>query len=143
MEVLKMNIVKQISNSWIGLLRSFILGILGGIFIIYTVLLYETISEPKTQLSEYEERYLHQSGWSLFIDDEYHLFSNDGGQHWYAIIDNVIVGEADEIYPGLVKHLQSVDDLIEYVEKNGPITLKSTEEFKLLEDNGFSIRKKK
>ena len=56
----------------------------------------------------------------------YQLRSFDGGKHWYAISteDGVIIeGLAEEIFPGLLAHLEGWEELTKYVEKNGPVTL--------------------
>lgn len=57
----------------------------------------------------------------------YRLESFDGGKNWYAVDHNSstgetkILGTAEEKFPGLLKHLEGMDALVEYAEKHGAI----------------------
>lgn len=74
----------------------------------------------------------------------YDLRTFDSGNTWYAVKRNddwgiSIIGEAEEVYPGLLDHLEAWDTLTEYVQKNGPIDANSIQ---LLEDAGFKVVEK-
>lgn len=80
----------------------------------------------------------------------YNLQSWDGGKNWYACeYDSEwgikILGLAEDIYPGLLKHLEAWDELTDYVIKNGPIGSNgiSKKDIKILTNAGFEISKKK
>ena len=72
--------------------------------------------------------------------NSYHLFSPNGGRDWYAIDeDDAIIGTADEVYPGLLAHLDGMEALTDHAWKNGPIDLASPEGRGLLEGAGFTV----
>ncbi len=76
----------------------------------------------------------------------YNLKSYDDGKHWYAIEYGddwgiTILGEAEEVYPGLLKHIDAMDRLTDHVNTNGPIASES--DFDLLRDVGFEVKVKK
>ncbi len=71
----------------------------------------------------------------------YNLRTFDSGKHWYAIeYDDdwglIILGEAEEVYPGLLKHLDAMDNLISH----GPIT--NSADLDLLRAVGFTVEEK-
>lgn len=78
----------------------------------------------------------------------YDLRSWDSGKTWYAVKYNsetetlTILGEADTIYPNLLEHLEGMDALTDYVQKNGAIGSKpiSKGEINLLEGAGFTVK---
>ena len=74
--------------------------------------------------------------------DSYRLRSYDGGEYWLAFDeDGMVLGDAEEIYPGLVARNKAFDALTDYVTKNGPITnLNSLHEIELLEAVGFEVK---
>jgi hypothetical protein len=100
--------------------------------------------------------YLVKQGWTKMWGTDtngmsYNLRSFDGGRNWYAASiphgpgqnDGVIIlGKADEIYPGLRKHLDDTDTLTEYVSKHGPLTLANDAEIQMLENVGFTVKRK-
>lgn len=79
----------------------------------------------------------------------YDIRSWDGGKVWYAVeidkdcVDGLwgikILGRANDLYPGLVQHIQSWDVLTKYVEKYGSINPNDPEGMKLLEGVGATI----
>ena len=86
------------------------------------------------------------------IDGEYfnyNLKSWDGGKVWYAIeydTDCVggqwgitILGRADELYPGLLQHIENWDRLSKYVETHGAINPTDPEGLKVLEGVGATV----
>lgn len=80
----------------------------------------------------------------------YLLKSFDGGKIWYAIDKDkwwndkeiVILGNANDIYPGLLEHLDGWDKITKHVTKNGPIGLSDEEGLGLFSKVGVSINKK-
>lgn len=78
----------------------------------------------------------------------YDFRSLDGGKHWYAVSNNidsgtvVILGEADKVYPGLMRCMSDWDGLFDYVKTNGPINPSHPEDLQKLESAGFTVTKK-
>lgn len=104
----------------------------------------ETVSESDRTLS-YTTRHLDSKvgGTMLLTGDNinYNLKTWDSGNHWYAIeYDDdwgvIILGEAEEIYPGLLRHLDALDNLISH----GPIT--NSADLDLLRAVGFTVVEK-
>lgn len=79
----------------------------------------------------------------------YLLKSWDGGKIWYAVeidkdcVDGLwglkILGRADELYPGLIEHIEGWNKLLEYVQKHGPINFDDSAGIRRLEDMGFTV----
>lgn len=98
------------------------------------------------EIAYYQGTYLRKQGFAIGFDD-YELLSFNGGKRWYAVIRDgegavVIRGSADEVFPGLLEHLQGMDALIAYAKKNGPITLvgpNASAELKVLQRAGFMV----
>jgi len=72
----------------------------------------------------------------------YNLKTFDSGKHWYATERNddggvIILGTAEEIYPGLLKHLEAWDKLSDPEYK-----LTRSEKIALLRDAGFTVEEK-
>lgn len=79
----------------------------------------------------------------------FHLVSLDRGKHWYAVDPDrnegeiVILGSAEEKFPGLLDHLEGMDVLKNYVLENGPITFSDDRkevERAILEGAGFTVQ---
>lgn len=114
----------------------------------------EEMGRLKRDLNFYNSTYLsHQGGTLLWGDGKkiinYNLRSFDGGKKWYAceICNNgelKILGEAEVIYPGLMKSLVAWNKIKEHVDKNGPIQMSDlTPEFeKTLNDAKITIERK-
>ena len=82
------------------------------------------------ELKWYQTNYLSKQGSTLQENNtylNYHLISLDGGKNWYAIDPDKkfndkevkILGNANDVYPKLLNHLNAWDALTSYVEKNG------------------------
>lgn len=81
----------------------------------------------------------------------YHLKSWDGGKTWYAVeydedcVDGLwglkILGLAEELYPGLIDHINGWDNLVEYVKEHGPISPEDTAGLLALKNAGFDVIK--
>ena len=112
----------------------------------------EEISKLKKDVNYYDSTYLsRQGGTSVWNGTmvNYNLRSFDGGKIWYACEygkdwDLKILGEAEIVYPGLMKTLLAWDKIKEHVEKNGPINEAAiTPEFeKTLNDAKITIERK-
>jgi hypothetical protein len=82
----------------------------------------------KRTLEYYDSTYLIKRGGTTFFlenDDslvKYDIRSWDAGKHWYAVEDNdsgfIILGDAEKIYPGLLKNLELRDSLVKLIEIN-------------------------
>lgn len=93
-----------------------------------------------------------KGGGTLLLTGEwinYNLKTFDGGRHWYAIkYDDewgiTIIGEAEEVYPGLLDHLDAWDSLSKRVAKRGPISLGdiTEEDVQALQRLGFGVEQK-
>ncbi len=131
------------------------------IFVIIAFLLVTVLSAGAIHLKDRldsSERHVEQltqhldskSGGTAMLTGEmfnYNLKTFDSGLTWYAIeYDNdwgvTILGEVEEIYPGLLQHLEAMDELTKYVEENGPIRGMQSGEIKLLEDAGFEVKER-
>jgi hypothetical protein len=74
----------------------------------------------------------------------YELRSWDAGKNWYAVKINKntgfeILGDAKVLYPKLLEHIEGMDDLTEYVRKNGSIDGRDSAGIKALEKAGFTV----
>ena len=79
----------------------------------------------------------------------YNLYSWDAGKNWYAVeydekIEGPlwglrIVGDARQLYPGLLEHIEGIDNLTNYVTKNGPLDISNPNSIKMLNDAGFKV----
>lgn len=75
----------------------------------------------------------------------YNLRTFNSGKTWYAVeLDSdwgmTIIGESEEVYPGLLDHIEAIDRLTQHVQENGAIDLSNLDNIKLLEDAGFEVR---
>jgi len=93
----------------------------------------------------------HPPKWDVKKDGKffnYRLNSWDGGKNWYVVDYNFdtkefkILGEVNELYPGLLKHVIGMDNLLKYAEENGPIDGTDPRGIEVLEDVGFTVEKK-
>lgn len=98
-------------------------------------------------LKYYEKKYLRKIGYTVGYGS-YNLRSLDGGQNWYAVkcTSNLpdsekieIIGPAEEVFPGLLEKLKSIDELVRYAQK-GPITEMGPEEKIMFEKAGFTMK---
>lgn len=109
--------------------------------------IYYKINSLKRELKHYRETYLWKSGYLIGYGN-YRLISIDSGKSWYAtegFHDNVkILGDVEEVYPGLMTSLKAWDDLTNYALKNGPIDVGSMSdgESSILKNAGFLIEQK-
>jgi hypothetical protein len=105
------------------------------------------------ELAYYQKTYLRKQGATVFVkgaEKGYNLHSFDGGKIWYAVteVDDgslKVLGSADVIYPGLIQHLHGLDMLVDYVQKNGPVTFsggRAATDQKLMEAAGFTVTHK-
>jgi len=78
----------------------------------------------------------------------YHLESWDAGKNWYVIDYNFdkdefkVRGEAETIYPGLIEHLQAWNKLTDYVSKHGPLNPLDSNDIKVMNDAGLTVKEK-
>jgi len=100
-------------------------------------------------LAYYQKNFLRQSGYSDRFGT-YNIRSLDGGKNWYAVDEEVgnirIKGPVRQVFPGLLEHLEAIDKLIKYAEKNGPITFagqRAARDRQVLERAGFELKNKK
>lgn len=130
--------------------------LLGGSIVYFTAYqpLKKDYDRKVRDLNYYNSTYLVKQGGTMMIPNanSYYLISLDSGKNWYAV-DNekrfnnkeiIILGTADSIYPNLLKHINGMDALTKYVEKNGTIGSKpiNQEDIKMLENAGFEVVKK-
>lgn len=108
----------------------------------------KAVRRDMQDLAFYKSTNLWKTGWSEPYGS-YQLRSFDGGLHWYAINCEkngvIIKGLAEEVFPGLLAHLEGWEKLTKYVEKNGPITLsgsRSAEDLSVLAKAGFTVEAK-
>jgi hypothetical protein len=102
----------------------------------------KTTERPNLELTK-------QGSTTLFTNDNkwlnYHLKSWDNGMNWYAIDYDMdtkefkILGDVEDIHPGLLEHLISWDKLTNHVSENGSIDVTKSEDLEVLNDAGFII----
>ena len=111
--------------------------------------LHTKLDKQKRELDYYSSTYLRKDGWTSLWSGAtngvgYDLRSFDAGKTWYATHTTndclIIDGEANKIYPGLMKTLEGWDKLISYAEKNGPINLTNESALLFLKENGFTVK---
>jgi hypothetical protein len=88
--------------------------------------LLEKYRKLKSENEYYNKTFLKKQGGTTLIPNanNYNLQSFDAGKNWYAVdpkkdFDNfeiVILGTADSIYPGLLKHIEGIDKLTKYLQ---------------------------
>ena len=84
-------------------------------------------------------------GTSLLTGDmiSYNLKTFDGGKHWYATEYDedwgvIILGEAEEVYPGLLEHIKVMDKIYDRISTNGPLDLSISSDADLYDASGFT-----
>ena len=107
-----------------------------------------SFSRDARSLAYYQSTILRKQGWMIGFG-QYELLSLDGGEQWYAVENGasgavIIRGTADEVFPGLLSQLYGLNTLVDYVKKNGPITLwgeRAMTDLVILESAGFTVTK--
>lgn len=73
----------------------------------------------------------------------YELRSFDDGLNWYVIRRNknnvYVQGNAENVYPGLLQHLNAMDELYRRVKENGPLNISNSDDLNCLKNAGFEI----
>jgi hypothetical protein len=105
-----------------------------------------SVKELRKQLANYEKRYAWRVGASSFLGQgeksSYRLFSLDGGKTWYAVDkDNQILGAAEQVHPGLLKHLDGMERFLDHVAEHKDIDPTTDEGRALLEGAGLTVTK--
>ena len=111
------------------------------------------LSTAEREIKHYRQKYLYKSGMTTLWSGSkgkplsYQLQSFDGGNTWYvcewhgAGQDYLqILGKVEVVYPGLLEHLDNMDKLTSFVEKNGPLNLNDSAQQKLLQSVGFQLQ---
>ena len=92
----------------------------------------------KAELEWLEHLYVGTSGGGLLTGD-YHLASRDK-QHWIALDkDRHVLGEANQIHPGLLDKLAAIDAMTAEARKHGNL-LASEKGIDLLRKAGFTVK---
>ena len=119
---------------------------------------YNSMKERQAERNKIELS--HQGGGILYLppnwDKEkdgkyfnYNLRSWDAGKTWYVIDYDeecgdgwgiIILGNAREMYPGLLEHIEGMDALTKYVEDNGSIGGDDSLGIEALENAGFTVK---
>lgn len=102
--------------------------------------------ELRKQLASYEKRYTWRVGATSFLGQgeksSYRLFSLDGGKTWYVVDkDNQILGAAEQVHPGLLKHLDGMERFLDHVAEHKDIDPTTSEGRALLEGAGLTVTK--
>src|ERR1700741_3664307 len=98
----------------------------------------------------WDKRYDRKQGFTTTYNGSqlhYDLRTWDGGKNWYAVdndkaykYDDVsILGKAEDVYPGLLKHLKAWEKLGAHAFKNRGIKPDDLEGIDLLKDAGFTV----
>jgi hypothetical protein len=101
-------------------------------------------ARQKSELEYFKRTYLTKQGGTTMIPNanSYRLISVNGGEEWLALSpQRKVLGTAEEVYPGLVEHLDAMDRLLEYTRTHGPINPLSNEGLEMLNRVGFKVVK--
>lgn len=111
---------------------------------------FEKISRMKQDLEFYRKTYLYKSGMTTMWPGSkgealnYELQSFDEGRNWYVMRrdgDNRYVqGNVENVYPGLMKHLNAVDAVFDRVKERGPLNPTNPTDLEFLKGIGVSIQ---
>ena len=118
---------------------------------------FEKFRSMKETIDRHNETYLSKSGgtamyfppwWNKIRDGKafnYYLMSFDGGENWYAVdreklFDEILViGLVDHIYPGLMEHMEKMNNLSSHVRERGSLDLTDKNDLEVLTDAGFTV----
>lgn len=96
----------------------------------------------------YRKTYLWKMGCRVDYGS-YDLRSFDGGQNWYAVKSAFgktgpekveILGSAEQVFPGLLKKINGMEELCNYAKRKGPITELGPSEIEMFEKAGFKLK---
>ena len=103
-------------------------------------------ARDKRSLTYFRSTYLRQQGWNVKYG-QYELRSFDGGKNWYAVKSDEsgmkIIGNAEDVHPGLLAQNAGMDALVKHVTTHGPISFDQPGQIKLFTNAGFTIEAKK
>ena len=119
----------------------FLIGII--CFLLGCQVVYREGESDRRDLAYYRRTYLTKSGFTTFHGEgiNYSLISIDAGKTWYATNqEREILGLAEVIHPGLLKHVQGTSELMAYVLKHGPLDLGNVKDMALLKGAGFTVQ---
>lgn len=92
-------------------------------------------------LEWYEKSYIHNPGCNVMLGINYDIASIDGRQSWLAIgPGGKILGDAEDIYPEVVRFNKSIDTLMKEAEENGPLTELNPQQIATLQEAGFTVK---
>ena len=147
---LKADLKRVTTGAW-AFFTLFVITLVG---YVWAVQIYEhRITNLKKDLEYYRSTYIRNQGCTTLWKGShgqminYNLLSLDGGHNWYAVTnkdpDNtIVIGNAEQVYPGLRETLAAWDGLIDYVSKHGPISLTNEEGLKLLYGSVLTVTNK-
>lgn len=87
--------------------------------------------EELVRIKDFYSNHLYRDGWNDEFGS-YRLRSFDDGVSWYVFDADTLLGNADSIYPGLIKHIEAWDNITKFVKENGTI---NETNYKLLESD--------
>lgn len=107
------------------------------------------VKSMQRELDHYHNTYkIRQGATSLWAGSKgemlnYYLESFDGGLNWYVMRQDgnnrYVQGNVENVYPGLLKHLNAMDALTQRVESRGPLNLGDSQDVKFLQNVGFQV----
>ena len=102
-----------------------------------------SLAIKEQQLSAVTGQYRHLSGWSQEFG-QYQMFSPDSGKTWYQWIRRDDGGVTLIENLPLLKHVQSMHMLMDYVEQHGPIDISGGDPdgMKVLNDAGITVKRR-
>lgn len=120
--------------------------LIGGIivYVVQNQVMEDKIGKLNERLDWFRTNFLIEQGFTQFNNvGNYRVISVDGGQHWIAMSpdNNSVLGDVEKVYPGLMEHIRGLSQLMEYVNKNGPINLSDPRGVEALTNAGFKIEK--
>ena len=102
-----------------------------------------SLAIKEQQLATVTSQYRHLSGWNQEFG-QYRMFSPDGGKTWYEWIERDDGGVTLIENLPLLKHVQSMHMLMDYVEQHGPIDISGGDPdgMKVLNDAGITVKRR-
>lgn len=98
------------------------------------------------ELDYYRKTFLSRQGFLLGYGN-YSLMSLDGGYNWYAVERNdkqvKVLGEAEEVFPGLMAQMMGLKRLFDLIEEKGPLNIGDPDDRRVLEAAGFGFHERK
>jgi len=103
----------------------------------------KSVERDMRELRWFKKNILQHQGATKMVPgtEWYDLRSHDGGKNWVALSkDGSVLGEAEKVHPGLLKHIEGMNQLFDHVQRHGPISAPDSEGIQALRNAGFTVK---